>query len=385
MADDAIDENDGKIVERDVQDLVRCLNMDEGHFAFLIGAGTSKAAGISTANDLIEQWQREEYHGSDDEPENYAEFQEWVEEKEAEEMKEHDNKYGFWFEQRYASGSMRRNFIQERVENKEPTFGIITLAAMMSQGFVPVTLTPNFDDLLYDAFHFFLEEKPLVINHDALAPQFRLTEERPTTIKLHGDYLYDNLQNTAVETERLEKNMEKVLKKSLKEYGLVVVGYGGNDNSIMDVLKKYDIQSFGLWWCVLEDGGKESLSKEARNLLQQGSNRFLVKISGSEDLFTILWNELDISNPRPGEIIEKAEERADKLRDKYEERKGEETGEEKQALEDLTAADEVFQRALKFDRENKNKKAIKAYTKAIELDPEYAAAYNNRGTIYDEL
>lgn len=65
---------------------------------------------------------------------------------------------------------------------------------MMNEGYVPNALTPNFDDLLFDAFYLFFEDKPHLVDHQAIAPEFKLTRESPTIIKLHGDYLYDNLQ-----------------------------------------------------------------------------------------------------------------------------------------------------------------------------------------------
>jgi len=362
----------GEFNKKSVDELVDYVKNCKGHFAFLIGAGTSREAGIPTAKELIEEWQKKKYDSEGGNPENINDFQKWIKKKE---KGKKDNRYGFWFEQCYPTRGERREFIREIVENKEPSFGIIVLASMMDRRYCPVTLTPNFDDLLYDAFYLFLEDKPLVINHDALAPQLRFTENRPAIIKLHGDYLYDNLQNIGDETERLKKNMRDALTQCLREYGLIVVGYGGNDKSIMNALNDTDIPSYGLWWCVRNE---KSLSKYAKELLHR-PNTFILKIKNSEELFATLWQKFGISIPNPSEIIKRAKKRAEILNEKMEERGEKAPRKEKEKIEKLkiffnymTKADEIYEQE-KYDE------AIKYYDMAIKIGPEFAEIWNNRG------
>lgn len=139
---------------------------ETGKYAFLIGAGSSrpKPAGILTGGELIKQWRRECY-GRDEPDLNY---EEWVDMKE-EEMVSGQSEYGFWFEERHPSRGGRREYIRDLVEGADPTLGHIILATMMTEGYVPNTLTPNFDDLLFDAFYLFLEERPQLVNHRAVA------------------------------------------------------------------------------------------------------------------------------------------------------------------------------------------------------------------------
>ena len=140
-----------------------------------------------------------------------------------------ESEYGFWFEQRHRTSGERRECIQELVEGANPTLGHIILARLMSEDYVPLTLTPNFDDPLYQ----FMEVRPHLVNHGAVTPWFKLMHDRPAIVKLHGDYLYDNLRNTDPETSTLSPGREEALRRTVTEYGLVVVGYGGADESIM--------------------------------------------------------------------------------------------------------------------------------------------------------
>lgn len=56
----------------------------------------------------------------------------------------------------------------------------------------------------------------------------------------------------------------------------------------------------------------------------------------------------------------------------------------KTAIQGLTA-NEWFNKGSKASLENKRQEAIEAYTKAIELKPDYLEAYNNRGNAYSGL
>ncbi|MFW5895571.1 MAG: tetratricopeptide repeat protein [archaeon] len=371
-----------KITERSVADLIHAIK-GEDRYVFLIGAGTSRAAGIPTVSKLVEKWRKEKFQ-REAESEG-KEFDGWVENQE-DKMSEEYSEYGFWFEQAHPSKGQRRDFIRDLVEDKEPTFGIIALAAIMSEGYVPVTLTPNFDDLLYDSFYLFLEEKPFLINHNALALQFKITEDRPTIVKLHGDYLFDNIKNIKGDRKYLKENMKNVLKKCLTEYGLVVVGYGGNDESIINpICEKIEEPAsciHGLWWCKYK---RSELSENAKEILQK-RNAFLVEIDSSEELFFNLWNKLDIDKPKMDELEKQYEKRKDKwrrARQKFKENPN--IGEEKkESFEEYDNIQNKMEKATDLYNQNKYDEAEKYLRQILEIDSEYINAHNNLGVIFDE-
>jgi len=271
---------------------------------------------------------------------------------------------------------------------------------------IPICLTPNFDDLLYDSFYLFLNEKPLLINHEALTEQYRINKETPTIVKLHGDYLYDNIKNLDNETDRLEDNMENIINKCLEEFGLVVLGYSGRDKSIMNVLKNLPPTKppHGLWWCQLDSEERDDLSDDAMSLLEKREN-FLVKIKDSETFFSSLNKRLDTSSiPQITQNLEEImSKRTNMLSQEMEkDTEGPETdlylteaineyreGNKEKSYELLEKAQEMdpanaevyFVKGTRFLRDEDHQKAKESFSEAIELDPQYSKAYNKRGFV----
>jgi tetratricopeptide (TPR) repeat protein len=416
---------------------------DIGDYVFLIGAGTSspEPAGIPTAGELIDRWIEDSFSSEDEDDivelledaiENEVEevnkirkendlsdksAEEIIEDEDDEiikrlyvgakesEMKNFQNSYGFWFKQQYGNQAARRQFIRELVENRSPAFGTVVLGLLMKNDFVPITLTPNFDDLLFDAFYLFLDEKPQLINYDAIASQFKITAGRPTIVKLHGDHLNYNLRNTGPETFELSKNVEEALSRTLREYGLVVIGYGGNDESIMGVLEDLPVPTQGIYWCARS---RDELSDRAEKLLQQ-ANTFYVEIEGSDEFFTkVLYETDELSLPIPDSIEELGEDRADTYDQTVKRQQEEIEGEERILFDEYELTSEASELAekdryedaiekineiielghksftlfrmrgdLKKDNEN-NKGAIKDYNKALKIS-EDTGVINSRG------
>lgn len=85
--------------EATVQDVVRALRDCKGHYSFLIGAGTSKPAGIPTGGDLIWEWKQERYAEEHDNVGDIKdvdddEIKSWANSYEKSNMKS-NNDYGF--------------------------------------------------------------------------------------------------------------------------------------------------------------------------------------------------------------------------------------------------------------------------------------------------
>jgi hypothetical protein len=58
-------------------------------------------------------------------------------------------------------------------------------------------------------FHQFSDLRPIVCAHDSAISSITITSKRPKIIKLHGDYLFDDIKSTVRETESLEENNKK--------------------------------------------------------------------------------------------------------------------------------------------------------------------------------
>jgi tetratricopeptide (TPR) repeat protein len=137
----------------------------------------------------------------------------------------------------------------------------------------------------------------MVCAHDSEVADIRVTSARPKIIKLHGDFLYDSIRNTVRETETLEKNMRDKFLQFVTEYGLVVVGYGGNDRSIMDVLdtmlRSQGYLPNGLYWCVRN---QDRASRKLQRLMRP-DNAYWVEIEGFDEFMAELHEGLGLTLP----------------------------------------------------------------------------------------
>lgn len=279
--------------KRDKRQLIRVIaerNRRTPNFALLIGAGASASSGVKPAKEMIDEWRRQLYEqaGKPKEYENWLKDQDWYDD---------DEEYSILFEKVRDERAQRRIYIEEWVKDAKPSWGYIYLANIIGAGYFNVVFTTNFDDLLNEAFYVYTNEKPIVCAHDSAVSDIRVTSARPKIIKLHGDFLYDSIRNTINETDRLAENMEEKFKQFGKEYGLVVIGYGGCDNSVMNIIEamvrsKYYLPH-GLYWCLRKGSNP---SKRLDRLIRRGYV-YLVEIDGFDEFVAELHDALHLDLP----------------------------------------------------------------------------------------
>lgn len=360
------DSESGEIAEKSVEELVRSVRKaPKGSYAFFIGAGASypEPANIPLAGDFIEEFQEELYDELDPDVDD---VEDWAEEYQENHKEPHQNEYGFWFSEAYPVPGARREKIRAKVEQTEPPFGQIILASMMDDGIIDHTLTPNFDDLLFDAFYNFTDERPLYIDHEAKAPRLNMSSDDSAIVKLHGDYLHYT-QNTTAETASLKENIRERFEQSLHEYGLIVVGYGGGDEAIMEVLERDSFSEHGLFWCAYSEP-----SEKVQNLLKNAENAYLVDIDGADSLFYELWDGIEgVTLPQPDEIKDQAENRIDTIERRKTEIEGRETSEEDSSPGRIWEANQTM-------TEGNPEEAIGILDEVIQNQEESARAYHQR-------
>lgn len=260
------------------------------NFALLIGAGASVSSGVKPTCEMISEWRKQLY----DQSKTTDPFEKWLVDQD---WYEDEEEYSILFETVYDQPAQRRNYIEECVKDATTSWGYIYLADIIAKNYFNVVFTPNFDDLVNEACFTYANCKPIVCSHDSAVGGIRVTSARPKIIKLHGDFLYDNIKNTAKETENLEKNMRDKFVQFAREYGLVVVGYGGRDRSIMDILdllvRSEGYFPFGIYWCLREDC---SISRRLDRFLRR-ENVYIVEIEGFEEFMAELHDGLSLTLP----------------------------------------------------------------------------------------
>ena len=285
-----------------VADLIRFIgNTSENHevtrikapnYSVLLGSGASITSGIRSGQNLIDIWKNEVYQESDKTSEMTIE--EFFSSTNAPDWYEESNAYSALFENRYDLQRHRRIFVEHEVSGKTPSIGYAYLVKLIEQGFFNTVFTTNFDDLLNEAFYRFSKNRPIVCAHDSSISGISVTSTRPKIIKLHGDYLFDYIKTTLRETESLEMNMKMKFQEFAKDFGLIVVGYAGNDHSIMDILtyllQHEDYFKNGIYWCIRK--GERSISAELKKLLWR-DRVFFVEIDGFDELFAEINHKLN--------------------------------------------------------------------------------------------
>jgi hypothetical protein len=123
----------------------------------------------------------------------------------------------------------------------------------------------------------------------------RITSKRPKIVKLHGDFLFDNIKNTVRELETLEDNMKNKLRQFASEFGFVFLGYSGNDRSVMDVIntlvRSEGYFPHGIYWCVRKG---EQPSPSLRELAKN-PKVCLIEVPGFDEFCVELHTKLDLS------------------------------------------------------------------------------------------
>ncbi len=271
------------------------------NYSMLLGAGCSVSSGVRPANSLISHWKKQiflsensNYNTSEiDKNELTKQIDDYFRNSKVTSWYDYRNEYGSLFEHKYTLQRQRRVFVEKEVRDKNPSIGYAYLIQLVTNSYLTTLFTTNFDDLINEAFYQFSDIRPIVCAHDSAISSITVTSQRPKIIKLHGDYLFDDIKTTARETESLEENIKNKFIEFAKDFGLIVVGYSGADRSIMDVitylLKQEPYFSHGIYWCLRQDS---VINSELRKLFWK-EKVFFVEIEGFDELMAELNSKLN--------------------------------------------------------------------------------------------
>ena len=309
-------------------------------------------------------------------------------------------------------------FLEQKMDDKEPSLGYRVLSLLLTKARKEeakkedrekeyeledsnqhnLVITTNFDSLTEDALFLYSDKKPLVISHESLAAYIDSDTQRPIIAKVHRGLMFDPF-NSPETTDHLEKEWHEALDYAFKTYTPVVIGYGGGDGSLMTYLQQ-STSNKGIYWCYLD---KYGLPNSVIQKFVRRRNGCLVKIDGFDKFMlelglTMFPNE--IMPPSTSEYLKKQmENRVKNYTDQYNKKR--QTENVKDILPIINSAEEKYEEDMDkkpklnsweyFFRANRKYNdgdfsgAIDDYGKAIELDPNYVGAYNNRGNSYANL
>lgn len=278
----------------------------------MLGAGASFDSGIPGAGSMVGDWISELYedaHGAL--PPSRQVGQKWFEESGRIKDFSADDAAGSYaqvFDLRYSDGTdpLGYRYLESKIDGKTPSLGYYVLAHLAVNTGAKLFLTTNFDNLLVDSISSISPQIPLVCGHESLVGFVKSRATRPTVVKVHRDLHYGP-QNTRVGTGRLPDELRDVVLRLFDSHTLVVIGYGGNDGSLMDLFHKLpeSTEAKALFWCYYEPDGMPS---ERIQEVVRRRKGVLVRHDGFDGLLTAVGQGYDI---RGEDVINNIRKRAD--------------------------------------------------------------------------
>lgn len=273
-------------------------NIQDGVLSVFLGAGASIQSGVPSAGDMVWEFKRKLYCTANKiSEEYYKDLQSEITKTSLQNFFDgltgfptygDGQEYSFYFEKCYPSIEARREYIYNKLSEKKPSIGYLCLGSLVNQKIIRTVLTTNFDPLIESGIKSINPLQQIVAISSSLNPQASIIESIPQIIKMHGDYLYDRIQNTAEELQKLERHIGQLSATRLSDNQLLVIGYSGNDSSILDWFKSnLDNPSFaskGIYWCTIKNYGvNEKVAHLLEGIEQRGREVGIIEISNFDD------------------------------------------------------------------------------------------------------
>lgn len=256
-------------------------------FGLLLGAGCSVSAGVPTAFGIMRDAQSRLFEAFESRPPiDETELDAWLIAKGY--CQDEATAYGEALERLRPQRRLRRQYLESFFRDRSPSPAQWELARVVRSGLFERLFTPNFDRLLEESVGRLNTLR--VVSYDEQVADLS-TMDVPVLYKLHGDYLFDSIRNTAAECQDLSRDQAARLSSVLVEGGLVVAGYSGSDQSIMSIIETAARASIplGLYWLARRSS---PLSARVARLLDQCDDAYVVEIDGFDDFCTALSSRI---------------------------------------------------------------------------------------------
>ena len=235
-------------------------------FAFFLGSGVSRDAGVPTGTEVLWRAVGELYRTDNvtEETPGPEDLSAWLASTDRADLT-----YSDILELIAPDPATRRDYLAKHFEGVEPGPTHERLADLAAAGYISVFVTTNFDRLLERA----LESRgitPVVVTSDADLHTARRREHADCwVLKAHGDYLQQTIRNTPAELAELELEVTRELREVFDRYGVVILGYSGGDEAVANALRARG-HAYGLYWVT-----RSELAEPARSLVEAVGGRLI--------------------------------------------------------------------------------------------------------------
>jgi hypothetical protein len=214
----------------------------EAKYVCLVGAGLSKDAGLPTAWDLMLSTAALIRAGEDADPRE--DLQTWFLSSPYKSMTYSELIGGL-----FSTSVEQQNFIREKLRANEPGKAHLLVAELARLKVLRCVITTNFDDLIEKALGKVGLSVQVISNDDDLEHSEPLIHCKSFRVyKPHGSIGVGRLRNTPADLQELSALMENELVSVLRDHGLIVLGYSGNDEGIHRVFRRRKQRFYPTFW-----------------------------------------------------------------------------------------------------------------------------------------
>jgi hypothetical protein len=295
------------------------------NFAWFLGAGASRAAGLPTATDILWDMKRRYYCREENQEITRQDVQNPAVGDRIQSFMDSrgfpphraPNEYSRYFERIFGEDKEgQRRYLKAILAEEHVTLSVgnRVLGALLASGLCRAAFTTNFDTVVeramaevagasLSAYH---------LEGSSAAVQALNNEEFPLYCKLHGDFRYDSLKNLPDDLATQNAKLSECLINAGNRFGFVVAGYSGRDQSIMDlfasVLTSPNPFPHGLFWLGMRDShGLSAVGLLLEQARARGVTAEFIEIETFDALMLRLWRNI---TSKPAELdarVRKAE------------------------------------------------------------------------------
>ncbi|MBL9142131.1 MAG: tetratricopeptide repeat protein [Verrucomicrobiaceae bacterium] len=298
------------------------LHRQEKPFCFVLGAGASRMSKIPTGKELAMDWLRDLHRDLDFGGQT---LEKWATADNLGipdfDLKQVASFYSQLYEKRFHdSPESGYAYLEDVMRDKEPSYGYSVLAYLLSETQHKIVVTTNFDNLVADALSIHSTVFPLVVGHDSLAQYARVELRRPLIAKVHGGLGFAPKSEPG-DLGCLTDGWSKALQRIFERCSPIVIGYDGNDGSLMSLLEQMPDDSIdNLRWCFYapREDNEENLKQVPERVLSlvTAKRGRLVPIPGFDEIMLLLQRQMSPVMKMPN-LRERMQERAKKRHDLY--------------------------------------------------------------------
>lgn len=259
---------------------------NKGAYALLLGSGISRSSGIPSGWEVEKQLIQ--MLGESQGVTEQEDWHQWYRERYGEPAS-YSSLLGTLAATSTERVQLMRPFFEPTEEErelgrKEPTKAHRAIAQLAKEGYIRVILTTNFDRLLEKA----LQAEgvtPQVISHEGAIAQATplVHSDRPTIVKINGDYIDCKFRNTTEELDEYPEEMKHYLQRVFEDYGLVTCGWSGDwDKGLIRIMEGAPHSRYSSFFTSVGEAGAGlkslSLNREGETMLIKGANELFSEL-----------------------------------------------------------------------------------------------------------